>query len=405
MLQSKLGCSSYSRSPLVGEHAHLSGARRRVCSVAVVAVSASVAILCGSVSAAQADIDHATIARAALTQVIRPGYAALAASTGKLRDQVDILCRQPSAGALDQAKTGFAAVVSAWSNVEIFRFGPIAESRRYERLFFWPDPKGLGLRQLQDALAKHDDAVTEPNQLADKSVALQGLPALEYLLYGEGAAALAENKPVVDGQDPLPGIDTDRAFRCAFARGVATNVDRIAKAVAEGWREGSVYEKAFLGPVSADPYYHAPKEVTLDLFKAFSTGIELVRDQKLGKPLGPAPDQSRPKLAAFWRSGLTFKNAAGNLAGVRTLFAQGGFAQVVANESAGVENSILFDLDHGIEVLNGIDQPIADLVKDECARAKIEALRVSLKSAAQTAGDMISRGAGLSFGFNAMDGD
>jgi hypothetical protein len=32
-------------------------------------------------------------------------------------------------------------------------------------------------------------------------------------------------------------------------------------------------------------------------------------------------------------------------------------------------------------------------------------LRVGLKSAGQTAGDIIARSAGLSFGFNAMDGD
>ena len=77
----------------------------------------------------------------------------------------------------------------------------------------------------------------------------------------------------------------------------------------------------------------------------------------------------------------------------------------MAGELAGVENSILFDLDHAIEVLRGIDLPMAEVAADEDLRAKIEALRVALKSAAQTAGDMISRGAGLAFGFNAMDGD
>ena len=56
-------------------------------------------------------------------------------------------------------------------------------------------------------------------------------------------------------------------------------------------------------------------------------------------------------------------------------------------------------------VLRGIDQPMAEVVTNEDMRAKIEALRVGLKSAAQTAGDMISRVAGLAFGFNAMDGD
>ena len=87
------------------------------------------------------------------------------------------------------------------------------------------------------------------------------------------------------------------------------------------------------------------------------------------------------------------------------MFAQGGFAQVVAQESPGVENSILFDLDHAIEVLRGIDLPMEEVAGDESLRAKLEALRVSLKSAARTAGDMIARGAGLASGFNAMDGD
>ena len=90
---------------------------------------------------------------------------------------------------------------------------------------------------------------------------------------------------------------------------------------------------------------------------------------------------------------------------VRELFAKGGFAQVVHDDSPGVEDSIVFDLNHAIEVLRGMDKPIAQAVHNEDLRAKLEALRVSLKSAATTAGDIISRSAGLTFGFNAMDGD
>jgi predicted lipoprotein len=95
----------------------------------------------------------------------------------------------------------------------------------------------------------------------------------------------------------------------------------------------------------------------------------------------------------------------GNLDGVRLLFAQGGFAQVVKVDSAGVENSILFDLDHAIDVLKGINQSFAEAVTHEDMRAKLDALRVGLKNASATAGDIIARSAGLSFGFNAMDGD
>jgi predicted lipoprotein len=366
-----------------------------------------VAVLLGGSAppAAQGEADHAAIARAALTEVIRPGYAALAVSADDLQRKMDALCASPSESALDQAKQAFAATVAAWSKVEILRFGPVTQSHRFERLFYWPDPKGIGLKQVQQALAGKDQDIELPDELAGKSVAVQGLPALEYLLYGDGAEILAKEREIVDGEESPPETDTEGAFRCAFALSVATNIHRIAAAVVEDWREGSAYEKAFLGPVPEDPIYHTAKEVTLDLFKSFTAGIELVRDQKLGKPLGASPAEAKPKLAAFWRSGQTFANAAGNLEGVRTLFAKGGFAQIVAGESAGVEDSILFDLDHAIEVLNGIDLPMAEVAGNDDMRAKIEALRVALKGAAQTAGDMIARGAGLAFGFNAMDGD
>jgi uncharacterized protein len=356
------------------------------------AVFAGATILFASATLARAETDHAAIARAALTEVIRPGYAALAEETAALDEKVGALCEAPSSASLEAARKAFAAAVAAWSKVEILRFGPIVADHRYERLFFWPDPKGLGDRQIRDALAKRDESVTKPEALSGKSVALQGLPALEYLLYGDGAETLAA--PSGDG-----------AFRCAFARAVAANSEAIAKSVAEDWREDSPYEKSFLAPGPDATPYHAPKEVTLDLFKSFTAGIELVRDQKLGKPLGASPEEARPKLAAFWRSGQSLANAAGNLEGVRALFAKGGLAQVVADDSPGVEKSALFDLDHAIDVLNGIGKPMAEVAVDADLRGKIEALRVSLKSAGKTAADAIARGASLAFGFNAMDGD
>ena len=348
--------------------------------------------VCASASAAHAETDHSAIARAALTEVIRPGYAALAEETAALNDQVGALCETPSSSSLGAGRKAFASAVAAWSKVEILRFGPIVADHRYESLLFWPDPKGLGNRQIRDALAKHDESVTKPEALAGKSVALQGLPALEYLLYGDGAEALA-------------APSEDSAFRCAFARAVATNSADIAKSVAEDWRAGSPYEKSFLAPGPDTTPYRAPKEVTLELFKSFTAGIELVRDQKLGKPLGATAAEARPQLAAFWRSGQSLANAAGNLEGVRALFAKGGLAQVVADDSPGVEQSVLFDLDHAIEVLNGIGKPMAEVAVDADLRGKIEALRVSLKSAGKTAADAIARGASLTFGFNAMDGD
>ncbi len=350
------------------------------------------AAFCASATFAHAEVDHQKMARATLEQYIRPGYAELAGSAGALDRSVRKLCRHPSTETLELAKHAFAATVAAWSAVEPIRFGPVAQDHRYERIFFWPDPKGLGTRQLRRILKNLDESVTGVETLARKSVALQGLPPLQYLLYDESP-------------DVLIGSGPNASFRCRYAATIAAGLAAVTQEIVRGWAGGAPYTMSFLKPGPDDPYYRSPKEVTLELYKTFSSGIEWVRDRKIGKPLGPNADRARPKLAAFWRSGLSFVNMADNLKGVRDLFVRSGLAEIVASESPGVERSVLFDLDHAIEVLNGIQVPIQEAVRDEDLRAKLEALRVSLKSAAQTAGGMIARGAGLSFGFNALDGD
>ena len=181
-----------------------------------------------------------------MTKVIRPGYNDLETKSRTLQEKADALCREPSQSALEATKDAFTTAVESWSKVEIFRFGPVNREHRYERLFFWPDPKGIGLRQVQRALSTKDETVTTADAIAAKSVALQGLPALEYLLYGKGADELARGYPEV-------------GFRCLFAASVSANIARIATQVAEGWREEAEDSKRFLTPAANDPFTVRPK--------------------------------------------------------------------------------------------------------------------------------------------------
>ncbi|WP_159079841.1 imelysin family protein [Methyloceanibacter sp. wino2] len=342
--------------------------------------------------AARAEADHGAVAEAALTKVIRPGYEAFADDAATLAAVTAMLCRDPSDKALADARAAFVAAVEGWSAVEIFQFGPVNHEHRYERLFFWPDRKGLGYRQVQRVLLDKDESVTSVGTLAKKSVALQGLPALEILLYGKGSDALAS-----------PGDDA--VFRCRFAAAVTDNIAQLSKDLVEAWAPDAPFTKSFLEPEPDGVLYRAPKDVTLELFKAFSSGIERVRDQKLGRVLSESAERARPRLAAFWRSGQTFPNMTVNLQFVQALFVEGGFAGIVADQSPGVEDSVVFDLKRSIDVLGAETEPVAEVVTDPEQRGKLEALRVGLKSANTTASVLIAEGAGLSFGFNAGDGD
>jgi uncharacterized protein len=349
-------------------------------------------IVCAGAPAAHAEADHQKVARDAVSKVIQPGYHDLAEAAKNLKKKTDTLCAAPSEPGFAATKEAFAAAVARWSRVEIFRFGPANHKHRFERLFFWPDPKGIGLRQAQRALIQKDESVTAEKTLGEKSVALQGLPALEYLLYGNGAEGLSN------------AGDTG-AFRCRFAAAIAANMATITEDLKEAWGDDAPFTKAFLDPGPNDPLYRSRGDVTLELYKAFSGGIELVRDQKLGKPLGETAELARPRLAAFWRSDLTFPNMAGNLEAVHALFVDGGFADIVASVSPGVEKSVLFDLDRVTKILGAESKPMAEAVSEPASRNKLEALRIALKSARDTASAMIAEGADLSFGFNALDGD
>ena len=96
----------------------------------VFAFTAAACVLIASVRAARAEVDHAALARAALQDVIRPGFTALAESADALGGEIEALCREPSAKSIEDAKNAFASAVAEWSRVEILRFGPIIQDRR-----------------------------------------------------------------------------------------------------------------------------------------------------------------------------------------------------------------------------------------------------------------------------------
>src|SRR5690606_22737995 len=100
-----------------------------------------------------------------------------------------------------EVRAQFPAVVTAWSRIELYRFGPLMAQNRSDRILFWPDRKGIALRQVQAILADKDEAALAPETLARKSVAVQGLGALEFVLHGTGSEDLAT---------------PDGAFRCDY---------------------------------------------------------------------------------------------------------------------------------------------------------------------------------------------
>ncbi len=258
---------------------------------------------------------------------IAGGYADLAAAADDLEAETAALCDDPSEEALAASRAAFADAVTAWSRVELVRFGPILEDNAAERLFFFPDRRGIGERQVRATLAEEDPSATDPASLAEKSVALQGLGTAEMLLHGSGAEALAGGA----------------AYRCAFAGAVAARIAATAGELAEAWATEDGIAARFAAPAPDHPDFRSRDDSLRALLGVFTNGIELVRDARLAPLAAEGADLGDPRGAAWTRSGLTGPALAADFDGLAELYEDSGFDRFDTADALWGEIAFEFD--------------------------------------------------------------
>jgi predicted lipoprotein len=331
------------------------------------------------------------IVERAIDGFVRPAYAGFHASTTRLVERMDALCDAPSAGAFEAVKAGFAETVDAWSRAEIIRFGPVVEGNRLERILFWPDRKGTGLKQVQAALAERDESATDPVRLAGKSVAMQGLGALEFILFGTGAESLSAPT------DP---------YRCAYGKAVAVNLDTMARALDAAWAAPDGIANAWAKPGAGNAFYHDDGEALGELLDVFVNGLELVRDVRLNGFLGKKPGEDKPRLALFWRSGATASSLAANLEALKALFDASGLGAQLAPDTRWIAQSIDFEFDNGIGAAKAASgHAVEETLGTPELRGKLDYLRVVTSSLSELFGKRLAAEFGITSGFSSLDGD
>ena len=320
----------------------------------------------------------------------RPAFAELQKTAAAAELEIGALCTMPSAEALTKARGAFAELVPAWGKASVLRFGPLADEHRMERIYFWPDPRGIALRQVQATITGEDESATSSENLAQKSAALQGLPALEFALYGSGA-------------DDLAGGAT--AYRCRFAEAIAGNIASIADELLAGWADGTDFTGAFTAPAADTEPYRSAGEVDSEIVRALSTQLRFMHEAQLLPALGADIGKARGKRAPLWRSELTFALVTAQLDGVRDLMNAAGYESTIPEETSWVPGAILFEIGTARAALDGVEITPADAFADETARDKIEFAGLTIESAAANITEKLAAALGLIVGFNALDGD
>ena len=194
---------------------------------------------------ALAETDWRDLNRRVIDGHVVPGYRLLDSTARALDARLRQLCEEPTDLSLTLARDGLRTALDAWNGISHLRFGPVETEQRFYRLQLWPDKRGIGSRQVRELLAATADVRLAPAAFVQESVAVQGLSALEILLFPEG-----EVTPANFAGSPDAGAGGEAAGqRCRLALAIGRNVSAMTSAILADWTAGErPYRDLLLDP-------------------------------------------------------------------------------------------------------------------------------------------------------------
>jgi len=334
--------------------------------------------------------DYINLVEALTDRVVIPAYERFAIETSVLNETLRGFCGQPTIAGAKAVKQRFHDTMDAWAHARPILLGPVLNAPGPARFQFWPDKRGTGQRQLRLVFATKDTDVLTAQGLATKSVALGDLQALEYVLFNDPEASLQS--------DP---------FRCDYASAIADLQRGRAALLLQDWTKPGGFREQVIGAASGTEAFFDEREAASAYLNSVIGTFEIVRLQKLDRPMGLTLEGARSSRAESWRSERSFRNIALNLETVSAFFTvDSGINDLLAklpnNDSAQVIGTLLADI---AADLKGFDVPLSDSVEDPLTRPTLEGLLAKLRTLQSLVQEQVATDLALVPGFNATDGD
>lgn len=234
-------------------------------------------------------------------KTILPAYGTLDERATAFQNALNDFEREKSGAKLLDLRTKFSELYLAWQSASLFEFGPADNVLLRSNMNTFPTSVSIIEANIERGNVNLDAASNLP---------AKGLPAMDYLLFGEAskneteyAAFLGENK------------------RLSYLKALTTDMLAKVKKVHNDWRSG--YLNVFVESAGADA------GSSLSLFvNQFNFDYELLKNPKIGIPAGvktlgiPQPDRSEALYISRSGSYPLFSNrlALANLAFYRAVF-------------------------------------------------------------------------------------
>jgi uncharacterized protein len=323
-------------------------------------------------------------------EVILAGYKNFASATAKLKSGFDHLCSAPSGAALIDVQNAYSEVVVEWSKMEVIKIGPVLKDNGQERILFYPDKSGSGLKQITAALSAKDEAVLKPEKMQGASVALQGLGALDYVLFGMGSEGLTSS---------------EGAYRCKFGAAVAERLSVQSETLKSEWAKDDGILHDFKHPSPSNPLFQTDKQAVTALLGTLVHGLDMVRKQRIAPFYSAKDPAANPKKAIYGRSGNTMTSIAANLEGLAGLWVKSDMTTLLKGDATAYGGNIEFNFKSAIMAAKAVNLPLDQAVADEKQRAKLDFLMLTIADLYKLLSEDVGKAIGLGAGFSFSDGD
>lgn len=343
------------------------------------------------------------VARDLAENTITHFHQQFAISTKALSASSQTFCLNPNETTLQVAQEQWKLAMSDWQAVKIINFGPIKVNNLSWRLQFWPDKKNLVGRKIKSLLKSED--IIDKAGLKESSVVIQGLSALEYLLFDRTGGKLSHYQTA--GKGPR---------QCDLLQTVASLTQQTAEQLASAWQADAEYSSNFINTTATESEADDTEiatgtpPITL-LIESVLANLETLKNDKLGAPLGlkSATGKTNAFLAEAWRSQYSLPLVSANLRSVRQLLVNGELLGLtdflIANDQQALAARLLTQLDAAQITLNSVRKPLTEAINHDESRQALSKAHADLAMLINTLKRDIPIALNISLGFNDNDGD
>jgi len=326
---------------------------------------------------------------------IIPRYDFFLRQTIFLDKETTKFCKNPSKSNLQNIRNAFHSASDAWAGVEHIRFGPIDEKLRLQRIFYWPDKHNVGSRHFRSLIQSKNVSKLTPEIFPTISVALQGFPALERLLFSKTEKFFDKS--------------SNPQFLCKLASAISNNLRQISKNILNEWKNQTKNKKH--KSLSRNKISNEDSELFKKQFESLYGSLRIIYELKLSRILGETPNDSRPKRTEAWRSRRSLRNIILNLEALQQLFnGEGviGMDKIIENNNPKTNTVKDFKtfLKKTLSTAKNISLPLHKAVSDQIQFKQVNLLQTQVLTLIGFVRTRISAELGLAGpGFNSLDGD